>query len=270
MDEALKLVSADKELEDGTTCGADEVPQRRRPHWVPGGAVVGILSLLGVGGGVALILNAQSHHSITPQAVAHGSITLNSEGTASHDKFHPVGPSVHWRPNAEGCVHKISCRNWNLWILNGRLGNRLVSISSTLDQARRMNLCWAWVQPDDAAIASQIIDFPRNLLLDIAEPGVNQTETESWGSRMCVSNGFNPYITGPRVNQLMHDYFVHSGRLKCNASNVTERPELGPRGVVLHMRSGDLMRPVRPGYGVQPPCAFYEKVSQHSITDECR
>lgn len=260
MDEELQLVSAVKELEHGTMCGADEVPQRRRPRWVPGGAVVRILALLGVGGGVALILNAQSHHSITPQAVAHGSTALNSEGTASPAKFHPVGPSIHWRPTQTNCVHKISCRNWNQWRLDGRLGNRLVSISSILDQAARMNLCWAWVQQDDADIAAQIIDFPDNMLFDIANPGVDQAETAPWGSRMCVSNGFNPYSTGPRVNQMMHDYFVHTGRLKCNASNVTERPELGPGGVVLHMRSGDLMRPVRPGYGVQPPCAFYEKV----------
>jgi hypothetical protein len=157
-------------------------------------------------------------------------------------------------------VHKASCRNWDVWLLNGRLGNRLVSLSAVLSQAVALNLCFAWVPPDDAVYLRQIINIPQDGIIDMAEP--QGAPSLPVNGDNCVESHFDPFEIA-NSSQLLQDFFVSNGRLLCDGSD-SDRPELGPQGVVFHMRSGDIMEPRSPpGYDPQPPCTFYVAVMEH-------
>jgi hypothetical protein len=116
------------------------------------------------------------------------------------------------------------------------------------------------MDPEDAAELRDILDLNATYLVDMAEPQAKSPVNArymSFTGPSCTSSNFDPREIA-ESSQLLQDYFVSTGRLLCNVSD--ERPELGPQGLVLHMRSGDIMRPVRPGIGPQPPCDFYASV----------
>merc|ERR1712232_977623 len=120
-----------------------------------------------------------------------------------------------------------------------------------LFQALAENLCFAYVQADDIQYLPEILNFPNDAVIGMAEPqGANRALLPSAGN--CVNSSYNPYNV-LNASQLLQDYFVSTGRLKYNSSaSAPGRPELGPRGVVLHSTPG--------GFDPQPPCAYYVKV----------
>jgi hypothetical protein len=133
-----------------------------------------------------------------------------------------------------------------------------VSLSAVLYQAVTQNLCWAYLPQDDVNILRQIINVPNDGLIDMADPQGADRDALPWGGDKCVNWDYNPYEIA-NASQLLQDYFVSTGRLLCNSSE--GRPELGPRGVVLHMRSGDIMEYwTQGGKDPQPPCEFYVSV----------
>merc|ERR1740138_715564 len=96
--------------------------------------------------------------------------------------IHPQGPSSEWRPKRDSCVPKVSCPYDHPWPLNGRLGNRLMKLSATLEQAVSQNLCWALLRPADAAYIRMILDIPADGIIDMAEPqGVDRAKLPATG-----------------------------------------------------------------------------------------
>jgi hypothetical protein len=137
----------------------------------------------------------------------------------------------------------------------------LVSFAAVLNQAIKLNLCWAYVYPDDVNVLREILNFPNDFLIDMAEPQGADRAALPWGGDKCVNWAYDPYEIA-NSSQLLQDYFVSTGRLKC--SSTEGRPELGPRGVVLHMRSGDVMQYwTKGGFDPQPPCQFYAHVIEY-------
>jgi len=128
-------------------------------------------------------------------------------------------------------------------------------LGAVLNEAAYLNLCFAYIQPDDIAQIQWLLNFPSNPLLDMAEPqGSNPAFLPP---SPCVASAFNPYeVQG--ASQLMQDFFVNTGRLRCSKPTL---PELGPDGIVIHIRSGDIMQYSSPGgMDPQPPCSWYVKV----------
>jgi len=150
---------------------------------------------------------------------------------------------------------RAACRNWGVWKLEGRLGNRLMTLGAVLAGASFLNLCFAYMQPDDIAQLQWLINFPSNPMLDMAEPqGTNPAFLPPSPCQIAASS---PYEV-VRASQLMQDFFVNTGRLRCSKPTL---PELGPDGLVIHIRSGDIMEYSTPGgYDPQPPCSWYVKV----------
>jgi hypothetical protein len=135
--------------------------------------------------------------------------------------------------------------------------------SATLEQAVSQNLCFAWMDPQDADYLRTILDVPEDSIIDMAEPqGISRASLSDLSAtgQVCVEDSFDPFEIA-NASQLLQDFFVSTGRLLCEVSD--DRPELGQQGVVLHMRSGDIMAPVRPGVDPQPPCNFYASVVMH-------
>jgi hypothetical protein len=134
----------------------------------------------------------------------------------------------------------------------------LLGLSASLVQAVELNLCYVWLQEDDAAYIRDIIRLPAQQIMDVtveqdADKGAGWAATSH-----CRLDSWDPWDS-VRGTQLLQDYFVSTGRLLCNTS--TDRPELGPEGVVMHMRSGDIMQyNTDSGLDPQPPCNFYTKV----------
>jgi hypothetical protein len=136
-----------------------------------------------------------------------------------------------------------------------------LDLSGVLVQAVQQNLCFAWVPAADIKHLRQVLDFPSDEIIDVAEPkGVDRLSVNMSHAEDCVYDHFEPYDIA-NATQLIQDFFVSTGRLLCNA---TTMPELGPKGVVMHMRSGDIMLPgTQAGVGPQPPCTFYAWVVEH-------
>jgi hypothetical protein len=156
---------------------------------------------------------------------------------------------------------KASCRSaYGSHQFHGRLGNRLLCLSATLVQAVDLNLCFAWIQPGDAAYIGQILDIPaHDHIMDMTVQQDADKAPMYTKADHCRVDHWDPWDIA-RGSQLLQDYFVSSGRLRCDAS-LSKRPEVGPEGVVMHMRSGDIMQYSSPaGLDPQPPCRFYSEV----------
>jgi hypothetical protein len=163
---------------------------------------------------------------------------------------------LFWPQQQDTCVRKVSCSSSNS---TGRLGNSLLDLSGVLTQAVKANLCFARVPKWEVKYLQQILDFPNDAVIDMSEAtrSLAAPRQGSTGALECVSDKYDAsdILTG---REALQDLFVRSGKLRCNAA---ERPELGPQGVVLHMRSGDIMKPWKVAeLAPQPPCSFYNSV----------
>lgn len=150
------------------------------------------------------------------------------------------------------CVHAAACLSPAPLVLK-RLGNRLVILGKLLELARRDNLCYVSTQGLLNTEMKNIVRLPK--MIDVATGQGVQPSTPVGCTRR--TGFYGEYDDWLRELQRLSKASEHL--LRCTNSS---SPVFGPRGIVMHMRSGDVMGKAWPsGFYPQPPCAFYLRLA---------
>lgn len=153
----------------------------------------------------------------------------------------------------------------------GRLGNRLYMLGALLQDAAQYNLCYVSTRGIEDATLEGILRLPETIHVASgrgAAAGAGEVPCAHTCSVVGDCGRFrrgHQFILRGDMQRILH---ANKHRLRCNTSSA-DNLALGPAGIVLHMRSGDIMTSsATSGYYPQPPCSYYSHLARHGNAGE--